>query len=229
MSLTVSSFFHYFMFNPRELPEAQSRTVALISSLAIGIFTLGLTHLFCYIAFYQHRFTPLKTGSASSVDRKVRDVVIPEISVSGEEQLDLKRKKRKTQKGIKYFSLEMLPQTVKYAGQGSIRFEQMKKEALDGNVDYQLHIGRLFLLGKSGFPRSNSNAFYWYNKAANNHAPLGLYRAGKMYYKGYGVKKNKEKGLELLREAEKAGHRSAGSYLRKIEKNGNCRESDQYF
>jgi len=211
MSLTVSSFFQYFMFNPSELPKRHSRLVALVSTVAIGVFTLGLTHLICYLAFYQRRVVPVNSESAREADRKVQ-----EIAEKATLHSNVKRKKkRRTKKGLKHFSPDQLPAKVKYENV-ELKFSQMKQDALGGNVEYQLHIGKLFLLGKSGFPLSNSNAFYWYNKAAESDSPLGMYRAGKMYYRGYGVKKDKARGVELLQQAADAGQKSARSYLLKI-------------
>lgn len=219
MSLTVSSFFHYFMFHPEKLPEKQNRIVAMVSTIALGVITLGLTHLICYFALYNRKVVPVKAQEAKTEDKKTQVVAKQEL-VDGKRKISRKksgRRKRTTKKWLKKFSSKELPVFVKYKDQGHLSFHDMKEEALRGNVEYQLFVGQLFLLGKSGVPKSNSNAFFWYSKAAENKNPLGLYRAGKMYYRGFGVEKDKDRGLQLLREAVIAGSKTARSYLRKIE------------
>lgn len=219
MSLTVSSFFHYFMFHPEQLPQKQNRIVALASSIALGVITLGLTHLICYFALYSRKVVPVKVEDAKSEDQKTQTVAKHELVEESKLASPKKhvKKRRTTKKGLKKFSSKQLPVFVKYKDQGHMSLQEMKEEALRGNVEYQLFVGQLFLLGKSGVPRSNSNAFFWYSKAAENRNPLGLYRTGKMYYRGFGVKKDKARGVELLREAVAAGSKTARSYLRKIE------------
>lgn len=214
MSLTVSSFFNYFIFHPEKLPEKQNRIVALVSSIALGVITLGLTHLICYFALYNREVVPVQAKEAKVEDQKAQSIARQELEVGSNEAV---KKRRGPKKGLKKFTPKELPVFVKFKDQSQISFNDLKEEAMRGNVEYQLFIGQLFLLGKSGVPKSNSNAFLWYSKAAENKNALGMYRAGKMYYKGFGVKKDKDKGIELLQEAVKSGSKSARSYLRKIE------------
>ncbi|HEY4832311.1 MAG TPA: hypothetical protein VIH61_07115, partial [Waddliaceae bacterium] len=57
MGLSVNNFFHYYIFhwNARGLTEKE-RSIAKITSIVLGIFTLGLAHLICRMALYNRSF-----------------------------------------------------------------------------------------------------------------------------------------------------------------------------
>lgn len=64
MRLNVTEFFKYFIIHPdSDLLDKQDRAIALISSIALGVFTLGLCHLVCALAFRSYK--PLPPGSST--------------------------------------------------------------------------------------------------------------------------------------------------------------------
>lgn len=89
MKLELIEFFKYFIIHPDSdlLDNKTDRVTALISSIALGIFTLGLCHLVCAVAFRSYK--PIEPGSrtiASDVARRVLNARPPD----GEERREAK-------------------------------------------------------------------------------------------------------------------------------------------
>lgn len=65
MRLDFTEFFKYFIIHPdsKLLENKADRTTALISSIAVGILTLGLCHLICALVF--RSYTPLDPGTCT--------------------------------------------------------------------------------------------------------------------------------------------------------------------
>ena len=62
MNLDVTNFFKYFIIHPdSDLLDKKDHSTALISSLVLGIMSLGLIHLLCALAF--HDYKPFPPGT----------------------------------------------------------------------------------------------------------------------------------------------------------------------
>ena len=87
MDLTVSSFFHYYMFDPVKAENNTDRILATITTIALGVLSLGIAHLVCYFAFYNSRYIKVsepqaQQGKIDDVYRKVIDFNPDEASLS---------------------------------------------------------------------------------------------------------------------------------------------------
>ena len=83
MELTVSSFFKYYIFHPMEQKKRSDRLIALTSSIALGVLTLGVSHLIVYTAIYQKNFTVVK--EANQRDQKVKELFKQKVAKEEEE------------------------------------------------------------------------------------------------------------------------------------------------
>jgi TPR repeat protein len=80
---------------------------------------------------------------------------------------------------------------------GPFLIQQLKKEA-ENNVDKQLLIWTLYA---NGFSVSKLTAFTWLKVAAENKDSRAMTILGALYFYGYILPQDKEKGLSLIREA----------------------------
>lgn len=97
----------------------------------------------------------------------------------------------------------------------SITFRRKPKDKADrlnmliglaGNAQYNL--ASMYAEGV-GTKKDFDLAFEWYQKAANQNNPDGLYGLGWCYAHGKGVEKDKETALDLFRISAKKGHVTA--------------------
>ena len=96
-------------------------------------------------------------------------------------------------------------------------FEWFEKSANNGNVKSQLMLGMMYGKGEvSGEPDYERAAFWLEMAKDDTEYPIGKAFLGKMYINGDGVKRDKEKGLKLLREAASLGDETAIQALRGI-------------
>ncbi len=51
MTMSVSSFFQFYMFYPEKASTMRDSIIAMISTIALGVFSFGLAHLFCYVRY----------------------------------------------------------------------------------------------------------------------------------------------------------------------------------
>jgi hypothetical protein len=72
MDLTVSSFFHYYMFDPVRAEKHTDRILATITTIALGVLSLGIAHLVCYFALYNSRY--VKVSEPQEQQGKINDV-----------------------------------------------------------------------------------------------------------------------------------------------------------
>ena len=91
MDLTVSSFFHYYMFEPTKADNPVDRTLAMITSIALGILSLGIAHLVCYFAFFNRTVvkvneTTREQGTVDDVYRRIIEMDVDTPSVSSWER-----------------------------------------------------------------------------------------------------------------------------------------------
>lgn len=77
MDLTVSSFFHYYMFDPGKAQKNSDRVLAMITTIALGVLSLGIAHLICYLAFYDRHFVILSesSGEQESISQVYRNII----------------------------------------------------------------------------------------------------------------------------------------------------------
>ena len=72
--------------------------------------------------------------------------------------------------------------------------------AEDGDADAQAALGDCYQYG-NGVTIDLKKAFEWYQKAAEQNHPIGLYGLGACYYEGNGFERDTTKGLEYLNQA----------------------------
>ncbi|CRX37837.1 macro domain-containing protein [Estrella lausannensis] len=66
--LTVTGFFKYFVFHPDDQALSKSdQQKALVGSIAFGVLTLGLGHLFCRLFLYDRKFSRIDNPTKSSL------------------------------------------------------------------------------------------------------------------------------------------------------------------
>lgn len=83
----------------------------------------------------------------------------------------------------------------------------IEKAANQGNADAQTYLGVLYYTGDR-IERDYNLAFKWFNKAAGNN-PEASYYLSRYYMEGQGVEKNKEKAIELIKDAAQGGYAEA--------------------
>ena len=82
------------------------------------------------------------------------------------------------------------------AAQGDAEAVQAFRRAEAGDAAMANAIGTWYEKGKHGLPRSGSEAFAWYQKAAKLGSGLALHNMGDCYRDGIGVSQDREKALE---------------------------------
>lgn len=63
--LSVSSFFHFHILQPKELPK-KDRCTALALSILLGVLTAGLCHLIVRFALYNRNFTKINSSAVAN-------------------------------------------------------------------------------------------------------------------------------------------------------------------
>ena len=90
---------------------------------------------------------------------------------------------------------------------------RLKSGAATGDPVAQYEIGNLYEIG-SGVPKNYEKAYFWYQKAAEQHYTRADISLAKMYYSGKkGVQKDDSKGFELLLSAAKLGNATAQEFV----------------
>lgn len=100
------------------------------------------------------------------------------------------------------------------------------KEAADGGLAvamYNLGYEYRYIL------ENYQQAFYWYQQAANTGYISAMTELGDLYYNGLGVAVNKQKALELYKEAADNGDENAIKTLEKIKTVSSATKSDGCF
>ena len=84
MDLTVSTFFHYYMFEPTRAEKPAERLLAMITSVALGILSLGIAHLICYYAFFNRSIVKIDEFQEEQVvvDSVYRRIIDMEMDAS---------------------------------------------------------------------------------------------------------------------------------------------------
>lgn len=83
MDLTVSSFFHFYMFEPTRAERPAERLLAMISTIALGILSLGIAHLICYYTLFDRTFIKVeqpdeKQSAVDDLYRRIIDLDVEE-------------------------------------------------------------------------------------------------------------------------------------------------------
>lgn len=198
MSLTVASFFHYYIFHPIDAPKNE-RWAALITSIALGIFSAGIIHLICS-SLYSRKFAP--EGVRHLLDRKTAVVF-----------------KRKVNKGKIEVKEEEKPKISKSAKEIEEIFE--KGESVDlwrdlifnnaekGDKDFQYVLGNWYRKGGYGLEKSDEWGFLWIRQAAKNGHLKAQFELGTMYKFGKGTDKSEKKAAKWHLKAAEGGHPQA--------------------
>ncbi|CAG8472816.1 3743_t:CDS:2 [Cetraspora pellucida] len=96
------------------------------------------------------------------------------------------------------------------------RAAELFKEVADSGdevPDAQLKYG-LCLFHGAGVDRSFSEAAKYFQKAANNGLPVGMYNAGNIFYAGLAGVKDEELGIKYIREAAQHNHLEAMEFCK---------------
>jgi|GEM_PF-4891263 len=86
----------------------------------------------------------------------------------------------------------------------------------DTDLDGQFALGVRLLKGE-GVSQDIPKGLFWLRKAAGKEHPMALFVLGQLYMAGYGVEKNPELAVRLLREAASRGVAAAKSALAQME------------
>ena len=86
--------------------------------------------------------------------------------------------------------------------------EELLKRAEAGELDAIEEIANSYYRGKNGFPEDNEKALFWYGKAleVDPNNLVGLNGIGNIYYNGYGVPADIEKGVAYYLRAAALGY-----------------------
>jgi len=90
--------------------------------------------------------------------------------------------------------------------------KQLKQEA-ENNVNKQLLIWTLYA---NGFDVSKLTAFTWLKVAAENEHPAALTILGNLYYFGYIVPEDKERGYQLIQQASDLNYSIAKNLIEEL-------------
>lgn len=89
---------------------------------------------------------------------------------------------------------------------------QLETAAIDGNVEAQSRLASMYYLGE-GVEQNHSQAFAWYQLAAEQGDSVAQYSLGNLYLLGEGVKANQEQAVYWYQLAAEQGHPKAKSRL----------------
>ena len=95
----------------------------------------------------------------------------------------------------------------------------IKKAAENGIVEAQRHLADFYFDGIDGIgiKQNYNEAFYWYEKAANQNDADAQFRLAEMYMNGYGVDYDEEKAFEWVKKAAENGHEKAIEIIKALE------------
>jgi TPR repeat protein len=87
-------------------------------------------------------------------------------------------------------------------------FENLLPEAQAGNSTAQLYVANMYRRGY-GIPRDMAMAMQWYQRAADQDEPSGMYNLGVHLRDGIGVSADQEAATQWFERAARKGHTSA--------------------
>lgn len=98
MRLTFENFFSHLIFYPCEADTKIDRAIALVASIACGIFSIGICHAVCAIRnFFTHR----PSDQATDQDQRIFGLRNLALDIQSSEETDVQAKKPKIQTNIK--------------------------------------------------------------------------------------------------------------------------------
>lgn len=80
-------------------------------------------------------------------------------------------------------------------------FIELINKANEGNLDAQIQLHDLYYDHQDAKQEFNDDLISFYEKGANENKPYFVYYYGMMCYLGYGVERDKEKGIELIKKS----------------------------
>jgi len=95
------------------------------------------------------------------------------------------------------------------------QFEKKIVLAESGNLKAQYDIGNMYLKGQ-GTAKDASEAFKWFEKAADKQYARAEYKLGYLYHRGEGIKQSDKKAFRWIRSAAKKKYKPAMYYLGKL-------------
>ena len=90
---------------------------------------------------------------------------------------------------------------------------EAEKRAVNGDRDYQYHMGRVYHAGANGKSKDISKAIYWYKKAALQGDITSLNRLGGFYIDGHVVKRDLNKAEYYFKKSAELGDALAKTNL----------------
>ena len=94
---------------------------------------------------------------------------------------------------------------------GNEALKWLIKMAENNDPDVLLKVGDIYNYGKYGININKANAFFWYEKSANQGNTDAMCELGEFYFNGYGVQKNQSKAFDWDKKAAELGN-SRGQY-----------------
>jgi len=171
MGLTVDTFFRYYIFHPLKAKNEEEQRVALITSVVLGILSVGIIHIVCSFFSMSNRKIQLST-TPSEREAAVGNVFQRHASWNPDhirrdnqrtiEKLVEETVKRESayQLGLRFKKGEGVEKSSKNA------YEEFHKAAKLGHLEAQLEVGEMYRTGK-GVRSNDKKARYWLNKAAD--------------------------------------------------------------
>ncbi len=180
MSLSVSSFFEYYIFHPIDAPKNNDRWAALITTIALGILTLGFLHFICAFASYNRKFVLVK--DQNEVEKQTTDVFGKMI--------------KKTDGEVAEKTAQEIENLLRSGVAGDIWIELIMEKAKKDDRDFQYLLGKLYKCGQAGLDKSDEKAFLSFRSAAKLGHAKAQYHIASMYHSGTFVDKSNQKAAK---------------------------------
>lgn len=91
----------------------------------------------------------------------------------------------------------------------------MRRAANNGHARAQHQTATMYLKG-IGVTINAKIAYDYFNLAANQNHPKSVLEIGLMLYEGYGIERNQEKGIEMVKRATNLGEKHASQKIRHL-------------
>ena len=88
--------------------------------------------------------------------------------------------------------------------------KKIRDQGNQGNLEMQYLMWSLYVNDRGV---SKAEAYTWLKQAAGNNNPQALFRLGLLYYYGYIVPLERDKGIKLIKQASKIGFELASIFL----------------
>ena len=91
-------------------------------------------------------------------------------------------------------------------GAAHAQFQEIQKQAMDGDAVAQNKLARMYALGQGGLEPNPLEAAKWFRRSANQGYPRSEYNMGMIYSRGEGVPKSMSESLRWYRKAADQGY-----------------------